>query len=68
MVVSADDTGSAGCTATADFAKQGDVDSTGLAVNGITSTPYDLAVGGTDFDPTLEEAYCAWLERKEDVP
>jgi subtilase family serine protease len=63
VVVSTDDTGSAGCTATADFGKQGDVDSTGLAVNGIASTPYDLAVGGTDFDPTLEEAY--WISSNQ---
>jgi subtilase family serine protease len=63
VVVSADDTGSAGCTASADFGKQGDVDSTGLAVNGIASTPYDLAVGGTDFDPTLEEAY--WISSNQ---
>jgi subtilase family serine protease len=46
LVVSAGDNGSAGCddfnTETA--AKQG------LAVNGFASTPYTIAVGGTDFD------------------
>src|SRR5208283_2285171 len=46
VMVSAGDNGSAGCddfnTATA--AAQG------LAVNGLASTPYNIAVGGTDFD------------------
>ena len=57
VVVSAGDAGAAGCTATADFGKQGDVNSNGFAVNGIASTPYDLAVGGTDFNPSLEAQY-----------
>jgi subtilase family serine protease len=59
VIVSTGDTGAAGCTATADFGKQGDVNSNGFAVNGIASTPYDLAVGGTDFDPTVEAQY--WM-------
>jgi hypothetical protein len=46
VMVSAGDDGSAGCDdfRTATTATQG------LAVNGIASTPYNLAVGGTDFD------------------
>jgi subtilase family serine protease len=63
VIVSTGDTGAAGCTATADFAKQGDVNSNGLAVNGIASTPYNLAVGGTDFNPGVEQQY--WMGSNE---
>jgi subtilase family serine protease len=45
-IVSAGDNGGAGCDA------QGGVYATGLAVNGIASTPYNVAVGGTQFDDT----------------
>ena len=46
VVISAGDNGSAGCDDfnTAQTATQG------LAVSGFASTPYDVAVGGTDFD------------------
>ena len=44
----------AGCMNSSDQAKQGDVASRGLAVNGFASTSYALSVGGTDFDPNLE--------------
>lgn len=46
VTVSAGDPGSAGCDdfSTASVATQG------LAVNGIASTPFNIAVGGTDFD------------------
>ena len=57
VVVATGDTGAAGCTATADFGKQGDVNSSGYAVSGLASTPYNLAVGGTDFDITQEAQY-----------
>ena len=58
VVVSTDDAGVSGCTAEADLFKQGDVNSNGFAVNGLASTPYDLAVGGTDFDdPNTEQQY-----------
>ena len=44
VVVSTGDSGSAGCdSSSAQFATQG------LAVSGLASTPYDVAVGGTDF-------------------
>ncbi len=43
---SAGDGGSAGCD---DFHTQS-VATQGFAVNGLASTPYDIAVGGTDFD------------------
>lgn len=58
VTVSSDDTGVAGCIAAADIAKANDVNSNGFAVNGLASTPYDLAVGGTDFDLTMESQYC----------
>ena len=50
ITVSSGDTGVAGCDSTP--YKQGQLATTGFAVNGLASTPYDLAVGGTDFDPT----------------
>jgi subtilase family serine protease len=46
--VSAGDSGGAGC----DAPGAGDYSSGNLAVNGIASTPYDVAVGGTQFDDT----------------
>jgi hypothetical protein len=44
VFVSAGDSGSANCDQDFPIATQG------LAVNGVSSTPYDVAVGGTDFD------------------
>lgn len=58
--VSSGDSGGAGCDAafTADFA------SYGVAVNGIGSTPYNVAVGGTQFmDDTNPSAY--WSETSD---
>lgn len=55
ITVSADDSGVAGCAADPDTT--GNVNSGGFAVNGLASTPYDLAVGGTDFDPNTESTY-----------
>src|SRR5882672_3130329 len=46
-MVSSGDPGSAGCD---DFTKQPKVATLGLAVSGIASTPFNVAVGGTDFD------------------
>ena len=46
VMVSAGDNGSAGCD---DFTKQSTA-TNGLAVSGIASTPFNVAVGGTDFD------------------
>jgi hypothetical protein len=45
VTVSSGDSGSAGCDD-----KTAIVASNGLAVNGLASTPYNIAVGGTDFD------------------
>ena len=46
VVVASGDSGSAGC----DNPNTETVASLGLAVNGLASTPYNIAVGGTDFD------------------
>jgi subtilase family serine protease len=46
VMVSSGDNGSAGCD---DF-NSATAASQGLAVNGLASTPYNIAVGGTDFD------------------
>ncbi len=46
VVVSSGDSGSAGC----DDPDTETVATGGLAVNGLASTPYNVAVGGTDFD------------------
>ena len=62
VTAAAGDTGAAqtapaatpGCMNSSDQGTQGDVASTGLAVSAFASTPYSLAVGGTDFDPNLE--------------
>jgi subtilase family serine protease len=49
VTVSSGDGGVAEC---ATSFTQGTLASSGYAVNGLASTPYALAVGGTDFDPT----------------
>src|SRR5712692_1574872 len=49
VVISAGDNGSAACDPAPAPASQ-DVSTQGLAVNGIASTPYNIAMGGTDFD------------------
>jgi hypothetical protein len=46
VIVSAGDSGSAGC----DNENTETVATQGLAVNGFSSTPYNISVGGTDFD------------------
>lgn len=52
VTVSAGDPGSAGCD---DFSKA-KVATLGLAVSGIASTPFNIAVGGTDFDDVGNQA------------
>jgi subtilase family serine protease len=49
IFVSSDDSAGSGCD-------DGDVPSQGLAVNGLGSTPYNVAVGGTDFMDTYDHA------------
>jgi len=46
VVISAGDNGSAGC----DPGANPDAATQGLAISGIASTPYNIAMGGTDFD------------------
>ncbi|MFZ0743555.1 MAG: protease pro-enzyme activation domain-containing protein [Terracidiphilus sp.] len=56
VVISAGDGGSAGCD---DF--NGEVAAQdGLAVSGFASTPYNVSVGGTDFDQTTSTAATYW--------
>src|SRR5690349_1389957 len=52
VTVSAGDPGSAGCD---DFTTA-TVATHGLAVNGLASTPFNIAVGGTDFDDVTTQA------------
>jgi hypothetical protein len=50
VLVSTGDTGSAGCDVAQDSEGNITEASGGLAVNGLGSTPYNIAVGGTDYD------------------
>jgi subtilase family serine protease len=50
ITVSSDDSGVVGCINESDLGVANDVNSNGFAVNGLASTEYNLAVGGTDFD------------------
>jgi len=51
VIVSAGDNGSASCeNPDPNNVTTGQPATTGLAVNGVGSTPYDIAVGGTDFN------------------
>ena len=56
VVVSSGDSGSAVCD---DF-NSAEYATHGLAVNGFASTPYNVAVGGTDFDQTAATAPNYW--------
>ena len=51
VVVATGDSGSAGCDPTLAFPNEA---TNGLAVNGIASTPFNVAVGGTDFDASAQ--------------
>jgi subtilase family serine protease len=55
VVVASGDNGVAGCFGT--VGTQGSLSTSGYAVNGIASTPYDLAVGGTDFDAAQQQPW-----------
>ena len=65
ITVSTGDSGSAGCDA--DTVGFGTAASAGLAVNGLASTPWNVAVGGTDFD-VLFTASLSTLEQYIQVP
>jgi hypothetical protein len=53
VVVSTGDNGSAGCDPTQAFPNEA---TNGLAVSGIASTPFNVAVGGTDFDSSTQNS------------
>jgi hypothetical protein len=55
VVISAGDNGSAGCDPGSGTANQ-DAAAIGIAVSGIASTPFDIAMGGTDFDQANNQA------------
>ena len=59
VTVSSGDQGSAGC----DYRSPETAASQGLAVNGLASTPYNIAVGGTDFD-TLRNNFSTYVAVK----
>lgn len=61
VVVSSGDGGSAGC----DNFDTATVAEDGLGVNGIASTPYTIAVGGTDFD-VLSSAFSTYVNAGTD--
>lgn len=50
IVVSTGDTGSAGCDSVDPNIRGAQPAQYGLAVSGLASTPYNVAIGGTDFD------------------
>jgi hypothetical protein len=56
VTVSSGDSGSAGC----DDMNTETVATQGLAVNGLASTPYNIAVGGTDFD-VLSKSFSTYV-------
>ena len=55
VVISAGDTGSAGCDPAVAPANQ-DAATQGLAISGIASTPFNIAMGGTDFDDVANQS------------
>jgi subtilase family serine protease len=59
VVVSSGDSGIAECDGAFNNTK-GDTVVSGLSVNGLASTPYDIAVGGTDFNPQLVRQGSYW--------
>ena len=60
VTVSAGDSGSAGC----DNENSETVASQGLAVSGFASTPYNIAVGGTDYYPLIN-SYSSYVSTSE---
>jgi hypothetical protein len=63
VTVSAGDNGSAGCD---DFDTE-NVANGGLAVNGLGSTPYNISVGGTDFDILLND-FTSYVDVSNTLP
>jgi subtilase family serine protease len=55
VVISAGDNGSAACDPAPAAANQ-DAAANGLAINGIAATPFNIAMGGTDFDDATNQS------------
>jgi subtilase family serine protease len=55
VVISAGDNGSAACDP-APTATNQDAAANGLAINGLASTPFNIALGGTDFDDSTNQS------------
>jgi Pro-kumamolisin, activation domain/Bacterial Ig-like domain (group 3) len=65
VAVAAGDDGSAGCDPVQSI--DPDAATQGIAVNGIASTPYNVAVGGTDFDPSTTGNATYWNTTSDTV-
>jgi trimeric autotransporter adhesin len=63
VIVSAGDSGSAGCD---DFDTEAQA-TQGFAINGYASTPYAIAVGGTDFD-VLSNSFTSYVSSSSGAP
>jgi hypothetical protein len=63
VAVAAGDTGTAGC----DSSSSESAASNGVAVNGLASTPYNVAVGGTDFAPSTTGNATYWNTTSDTV-
>jgi hypothetical protein len=64
VVVAAGDSGDDVC----DRGNSPDVGSTGLSVSGITSTPYDVSAGGTDFSDVYGGNYADYWDTNDTSP
>lgn len=65
VAVAAGDDGSAGCDPIQSI--DPDAATQGIAVNGLASTPYNVAVGGTDFDPSTTGNPTYWSATNDPV-
>jgi len=65
VAVAAGDDGSAGCDPIQSI--DPDAATQGIAVNGLASTPYNVAVGGTDFDPSTTANATYWNTTSDTV-
>lgn len=65
VAVAAGDDGSAGCDPIQSI--DPDAATQGIAVNGLASTPYNVAVGGTDFDPSTTDNATYWNTTSDTV-
>jgi hypothetical protein len=61
VTVSTGDSGSAGC----DNPDQASAAALGLSVSGFSSTPYNIAVGGTDFYPLITGSFASYVNSNQ---